>query len=96
MASLYETLKQVKSEEDVKDAYIRALGLKKYTKGLGSRDKVGVRNEICEVARCEPLANQGIRSATAEHILPFHATPQRIGRNVVNVLESMRNFVPRP
>ena len=34
MASLYETLKHAKSEEDVKDAYIRALGLKKYTKGL--------------------------------------------------------------
>lgn len=34
MASLYETLKHVKSEEDVKDAYIHALGLKKYTKGL--------------------------------------------------------------
>ncbi len=34
MTSLYETLKYVKSEEDVKDAYIHALGLKKYTKGL--------------------------------------------------------------
>lgn len=34
MSSLYETLKQVKSEEDVKDAYIKALGLKAYTKGL--------------------------------------------------------------
>lgn len=32
--SLYETLKLAKSEEDVKDAYIKALGLKKYTKGL--------------------------------------------------------------
>ncbi len=32
--SLYEALKQVKSEEDVKDAYIKALGLKGYTKGL--------------------------------------------------------------
>lgn len=34
MSSLYETLKKVKSEEDVKDAYIKALGLKAYTKGL--------------------------------------------------------------
>ena len=34
MPSLYEKLKQVKSEEDVKDAYIQALGLKKFTKGL--------------------------------------------------------------
>lgn len=32
--SLYEALKKVKSEEDVKDAYIKALGLKSYTKGL--------------------------------------------------------------
>lgn len=34
MTNLYEALKQVKSEEDVKDAYIKALGLKSYTKGL--------------------------------------------------------------
>jgi hypothetical protein len=32
--SLYTQLQQVKSEEDVKDAYIKALGLKGYTKGL--------------------------------------------------------------
>jgi hypothetical protein len=34
MVSLYEKLKTVKSEEDVKDIYIKALGLKSYTKGL--------------------------------------------------------------
>lgn len=34
MSTLYEALKHVKSEEDVKDAYIKALGLKAYTKGL--------------------------------------------------------------
>jgi hypothetical protein len=34
VSSLYETLSKVKSEEDVKDAYIKALGLKAYTKGL--------------------------------------------------------------
>lgn len=34
MISLYEALKGVKSEEDVKDSYIKALGLKSYTKGL--------------------------------------------------------------
>ncbi len=34
MTSLYEALRHVKSEEDVKDAYIKALGLKAYTKGL--------------------------------------------------------------
>lgn len=32
--SLYQELKQAKSEEDVKDSYIKALGLKRYTKGL--------------------------------------------------------------
>lgn len=32
--SLYATLQKAKSEEDVKDAYIKALGLKGYTKGL--------------------------------------------------------------
>ena len=32
--SLIEDLKKVKSEEDVKDAYIKALGLKRYNKGL--------------------------------------------------------------
>jgi hypothetical protein len=28
---LYQNLKQAKSEEDVKDIYIKALGLKSYT-----------------------------------------------------------------
>lgn len=32
--NLYESLKTVKSEEDVKDIYIKALGLKGFTKGL--------------------------------------------------------------
>ncbi|MGZ5207435.1 MAG: hypothetical protein ACXWB0_00280 [Sulfuricurvum sp.] len=32
--NLYETLKNARSEEDVKDAYIKALGLKSFTKGL--------------------------------------------------------------
>lgn len=31
---LYEKLQQVKSEEDVKDIYIKALGLKGYSKNL--------------------------------------------------------------
>jgi hypothetical protein len=31
---LHETLLQAKSEEDVKDAYIKALGLKGYSKNL--------------------------------------------------------------
>lgn len=32
--SLYEKLKKASSEEDVKDAYIKALGLKEYQKNL--------------------------------------------------------------
>lgn len=32
--TLYDTLKKARSEEDVKDAYIKALGLKRLTKGL--------------------------------------------------------------
>ena len=32
--SLYAALQKVQSEEDVKDAYIKALGLKSFTKGL--------------------------------------------------------------
>lgn len=32
--NLYTQLRTVRSEEDVKDTYIKALGLKGYTKGL--------------------------------------------------------------
>ena len=32
--NLYKQLQQVKSEEDVKDVYIKALGLKGYSKNL--------------------------------------------------------------
>ena len=32
--SLYEALERARTEEDVKDAYIKALGLKSYFKGL--------------------------------------------------------------
>lgn len=35
--SLYIQLQQARSEEDVKDAYIKALGLKGYTKGLSDK-----------------------------------------------------------
>ena len=34
MMGLYESLQKTKSEEDVKDVYIKALGLKGFTKGL--------------------------------------------------------------
>jgi len=33
-ANLYKKLQNAKTEEDIKDVYIKALGLKKYTKGL--------------------------------------------------------------
>jgi len=32
--SLYQNLKTIKTEEDVKDVYIKALGLKNYSKNL--------------------------------------------------------------
>ncbi len=32
--TLYQSLQQARSEEDVKDAYIKALGLKGYSKNL--------------------------------------------------------------
>ena len=38
---------------------------------LGSRDKVGGRNEIREAIRGERLANQGIHSAAADYNSPF-------------------------
>lgn len=38
IANLYTKLKQAKSEEDVKDIYIKALGLKKYNKGVFNVD----------------------------------------------------------
>ena len=34
MSNLYNNLKLAKTEEDVKDIYIRALGLKNYSKNL--------------------------------------------------------------
>ena len=45
---------------------------------LGSRDKVGGRNEIRDATCGEPLANQGIHSTVADYDLPFHAILQRI------------------
>jgi len=64
--------------------------------GLGSRDKVGGRNEFREATRSKPLANQGIHSAAADYNLPFHARSQQTECNVVSGLGSLRNFVPRP
>jgi len=42
MTTLYNNLKHANSEEDVKDIYIKALGLKGYTKGL---DAVDIRTD---------------------------------------------------
>jgi hypothetical protein len=51
--SLYQALQKVRTEEDVKDAYIKALGLKAYTKGL-----VDIRtNEIWFEAKEKPTSS---------------------------------------
>ena len=70
------------------------MGSQAVLRGLGSRDKVGGRNEIREAIRGEPLANQDIHSAAADYNLPFHASSQRADCNVVSGLGSLRNFVP--
>ena len=46
--SLYEKLQKASSEEDVKDAYIKALGLKEYQKNLIDIQlkKFGLRQKI--------------------------------------------------
>jgi hypothetical protein len=51
--SLFAALSRVKTEEDVKDAYIKALGLKSYFKGL-----VDIQtNEVWSMSA--PLKNGG-------------------------------------
>jgi|GEM_PF-2523106 len=45
--NLYTQLKQAKSEEDIKDAYIKALGLKNFTKGCVIVSKTLIFSNIC-------------------------------------------------
>lgn len=54
--SLYTQLQQVKSEEDVKDAYIKALGLKGYTKGLIDIQTAEVWFEAKDTGKCSSYA----------------------------------------
>lgn len=54
--SLYTQLQHVKSEEDVKDAYIQALGLKGYTKGLIDIQTDEIWFEAKDTAKCSSYA----------------------------------------
>lgn len=54
--SLYTQLKQVRSEEDVKDAYIKALGLKSYTKGLIDIQTKEIWFEAKDTGKCSSYA----------------------------------------
>ncbi|PKO61547.1 MAG: hypothetical protein CVU24_08140 [Betaproteobacteria bacterium HGW-Betaproteobacteria-18] len=54
--SLYTQLQQAKSEEDVKDAYIKALGLKGYTKGLIDIQTKEIWFEAKDTGKCSSYA----------------------------------------
>ncbi len=54
--SLYTQLKQARSEEDVKDAYIKALGLKSYTKGLIDIQTKEIWFEAKDTGKCSSYA----------------------------------------
>jgi len=54
--SLYTQLQQAKSEEDVKDAYIKALGLKSYTKGLIDIQTKEIWFEAKDTGKCSSYA----------------------------------------
>lgn len=54
--TLYTQLQQAKSEEDVKDAYIKALGLKGYTKGLIDIQTKEIWFEAKDTGKCSSYA----------------------------------------
>jgi len=54
--SFYTQLQQAKSEEDVKDAYIKALGLKSYTKGLIDIQTKEIWFEAKDTGKCSSYA----------------------------------------
>ncbi len=54
--SLYTQLQYAKSEEDVKDAYIKALGLKGYTKGLIDIQSKEIWFEAKDTGKCSSYA----------------------------------------
>ena len=45
--SLYTALQKVRTEEDVRDAYIKALGIKGYTKGLIDIQSKDISRTMC-------------------------------------------------
>jgi len=81
--SLTAALEKAKSEEDVKDAYIKALGLKKYTKGLIDIQTEEIWFEAKEAATLPVLMFTQllfyVRDARkkGEHIPPFLAVIDR-------------------
>ena len=54
--TLYTQLQSARSEEDVKDAYIKALGLKGYTKGLIDIQTKEIWFEAKDTGRCSSYA----------------------------------------
>ena len=66
--SLYSQLQTVKSEEDVKDAYIKALGLKGYTKGLIDirTDEIWFEGHWQALHLCHVHATTALRSGRAQ------------------------------
>ena len=64
---LYTQLQQVKSEEDVKDAYIKALGLKGYTKGLIDIQSKEIWFGAKDTGKCSSYANAlKVRNASGD------------------------------
>lgn len=79
--SLYEALRHVRSEEDVKDAYIKALGLKAYTKGLIDIQTAEVWFEAKDTGKHSTYAQftqllhyVQVALNKGEHVPPFLAT----------------------
>jgi hypothetical protein len=59
--SLYKTLLQARTEEDVKDAYIKALGLKGYSKNLIDIQTKEIWFEAKHNAKLSPLPHESFR-----------------------------------
>ena len=72
--SLYQTLQSVRSEEDVKDAYIKALGLKSFTKGL-----VDIQtNEIWFEAKDKPKSTYEMFAQLLHYVQTAHVKGDQI------------------
>ena len=57
--TLHTQLQHVRSEEDVKDAYIKALGLKDYTNGLIDIQTADIWFEAKDTGKCSSYAMCG-------------------------------------